>query len=85
MAIMHFTQIILKENIMDVGPPPKPNWFLHELIHNFYYFGIMKNSVILIKNQENGKIIWKSKKSCESAYQKGKVASLLKTRFFLWL
>ena len=43
----------------------------------------MKNSFILIKNQEKWKIIFKSKKICENAYLKGKVASLLKTRFFL--
>ena len=45
----------------------------------------MKNSFILIKNRENRKIIWRSKKICESAYLKGNVVSLLKTGFLVTL
>ena len=40
---------------------------------------------MLIKNQENQKIIWRSKKICESAYLKGNVAIYLKTRFLVTL
>ena len=32
MTIMHFTQIIFKENVTDVGLPPKLNLFFNELI-----------------------------------------------------
>ena len=40
---------------------------------------------MLIKNRENWKIIWRSKKICESAYLKGNVANLLKTEFLVTL
>ena len=45
----------------------------------------MKNSFMLIKNRENWKIIWRSKKICESVYLKGIVASLLKMKFLVTL
>ena len=40
---------------------------------------------MFIKNQEKQNIIWKSKEICESTYLKGKVVSLLKTRFLVTL
>ena len=43
----------------------------------------MKIVFMLIKNQGKWKIILKSKKICESAYLKGKVASLFKKMGFL--
>ena len=77
---MHFTWIIFKENITDVGPPLKPNLF-------FAWIGSMSSIIwnhevclYLLKIKKNGKIILKSKKICESVYLKGKIASLLKTR-----
>ena len=82
---MHFTWIIFKENIMDVSPPPKPKLLLYELVQWVPLFEIMKNSFMLIKNRENWKIIWRSKKICESAYLKGIVASLLKMKFLVTL
>ena len=40
--VMLFTQIIFKEGIMDVGLPPKPNLFLHEIISQILLFGIIE-------------------------------------------
>ena len=42
----------------------------------------MKIVFVLIKNQEKQKNILKSKKICESAYLKGKVANLFKNEIF---
>ena len=43
------------------------------------------HSYLLKENREKWKIILKSKKIRESAYMKGNVASLLKTRFLVTL
>ena len=31
-SIAHFTWIIFERNVMNIGPPPKPNLFCYELI-----------------------------------------------------
>ena len=82
---MHFTWHVFKENIMDVGLPPKPKLLLYELVQWVPLFEIMKNLFMLVKNQEKGKIIWRSKKICENTYLKGNVGSLFKTRFLVTL
>ena len=45
-------------------------------------FEIMKIAFMLIKNQGKWKTILKSKKICESAYLKRKVANLFKNEIF---
>ena len=52
MTIMHFTQIIFKENVTDVGLPPKLNLFFNELILQIscFFFGIIELHSCLFKN-----------------------------------
>ena len=52
------TWIILQENVMNVGPPPKPKLFLLWInSHKFHYFGIMKTYSFLNKKIEKKGIL----------------------------
>ena len=59
---MHFTWIISKENVMNVGPSPKPNWFCM----NYNCLELWKLHSCLLKK------IWKTKNLFEIKKKKVK-------------
>ena len=81
---MHFTQIIFKDNIMDVGPHQNPIDFARINPTNSIILELWKFHSCLLKIEKIKKI--KSKKIYENACLERKMATnLLKTRFLITL